>query len=192
MSSYILNRLIKDKNYDTLKIMKLKLGLDILIINIPKYMILLLISYYLNILFYTVIMCIVFGILRSTSFGVHASSSLRCLITSLTLFVGGVYLCMYISISITFYLLISILLIISYYKYAPLSSHKYAKLSTKHKNYLKHCTLLSLLFILILAFIINDNTIKNIVLLSSFYQLVSIFPITCKILKRSCINNDLH
>lgn len=46
MSEYLLNVIVKDKIYDDIKLKRMKLGLDVLIVNIPKYIILLLVSFH--------------------------------------------------------------------------------------------------------------------------------------------------
>lgn len=185
MSSYLLNLIVKDKDYEDIKLKKIKLGLDVLIINIPKYIILLSISLYLDIFIHTLIMCSVFGIIRSTSFGIHANTSMGCITSTLTLFIGGVYASTYIYISEPIYIISYFLLFILYYKFSPADTKK-------HRESLRNRTVINLTVLLIIGFIIKNPIVSNIFLIATIYQLILILPITYKILGRSYNNYDVY
>lgn len=192
MSSYLLKIIVKDKTYDDIKLKKIKLGLDILIINIPKYIILFSISFYLDIFLYTLIICSVFGTIRSTSFGIHANTSIGCLVSTVILFIGGIYASTYIYISNLVYIISYFIILILYYKFAPADTKKHPLINKKHREYLRNRTLLTLSVLLIIGFIIKNPVISNIFLIASIYQLISILPVTYNILGRSYNNYDLY
>lgn len=192
MSAYLLKLIISNKGYDNMRIKKLKLGLDVLIINLPKYIILFLLSYYLGILFYSLTMCSVFGILRSTSFGTHANSSASCLFSSLFIFIGGVYISKYIYISPQIYLVAFLLLLVFYYKFCPADTAKRPLLNKNHRKRLRNKTLFTLCILLGIGLITTNLVLRNIILIASIYELILILPITYKILGRSYNNYVLY
>lgn len=192
MSEYLLNVIVKDKIYDDIKLKRMKLGLDVLIVNIPKYIILLLVSLYLDIFVYTLIMCIVFAIIRSTSFGIHANTCIGCMLSTLTLFIGGIYASRYLYISKIIYIMTYFILLILYYRFAPADTKKHPLLNKRHRESLKNRTLVNLTVLLIIGFIIKDHIISNIFLIANVYQAILILPITYKILGRSYRNYDVY
>ena len=93
-----MNLITKNKNYSNDEIEMIKYGLEAIYLTASKLIIIFGLAYYLDILIEVFLLSIFFNIIRSNSFGLHASKSIYCLISSTTFFVGGAYLCKYITI----------------------------------------------------------------------------------------------
>lgn len=128
---------------------------------------------------FTLIIC--FNIIRSTAFGLHASKSIYCLITSLTMFVGGVYVCEYVNLSISIKVLLSCATTILIFKYAPADTKKRPLINPQKRKKYKIVSTISAGIATIIIIIFNSNAISNYLLLGLIEATILILPITYNI-----------
>ncbi len=178
-----MNLITKNKKYSNDEIEIIRYGLEALYLTITKMIIIIIIATSLNILKETILLLICYTIIRNQSFGLHATKSIYCLISSIIFFIGGAYLCKYIIIPN--YLIISIALLcnIFLFLYAPADTHKRPLINKKKRKKFKIIsTILGLIYTIIIIIFIN-NPITNFLLLGMLEAVLMILPITYKIFK---------
>ncbi|MCR3758932.1 accessory gene regulator B family protein [Clostridium felsineum] len=184
LSQDVAIKLNKHLKKEGIELVKLKFGLEVIFINIFKLIILFLVAYYCKLLKETVIMLVVFGCLRSNAFGLHAKNSIVCTLMSLLMFVLGGYLSRYLMFN-NYIVVISFCIVILFLlKYAPGDTEAHPLVGEKLRNRLKKNAVIIGVLLMVVALIVPDKEIKTCIILSGFYETISILPITYKILKR--------
>ena len=105
MKKKILNNCIKNikKNKPELneeQIEIIEYGLESIYLTITKIVVIVLLSIVLNIFKKTILMILFYNIIRLFAFGMHTKNSTACLFTSISLFIFGAFLAIYLKISI--------------------------------------------------------------------------------------------
>ena len=173
----------KNTSYNEIKIKEIEYGLNSLYITISKAIIILPIAFILNIFKEVLIYLIIFNILRLYSFGLHATKSWICLLSSALLFIGIPLMCTYLQIPLAIKLIICILGILFMFKNSPADTYKRPIVSKKRRNKFKFLsTTLTIIYSFIIIFIKN-NFISNCLLFSIIMQNCMISPIVYKIFK---------
>ena len=127
-------------NYDEIKIAELRYGLEALYLTITKMIIIFILAVFFNIVKEMLLLLIIFNILRTTGFGLHATKSYICLISSSITFIGLPLISKYIVIPIYIKLFLAIVSIYLIYKYAPADTKKRPLINKKKRNNLKIIT----------------------------------------------------
>lgn len=177
-------------NKDGIELQKLNLGVEIILINLSKFIIIIGVAYYFNLLKEVLLMIIVFSSLRKRAFGLHAKNSVVCTMTSLIVFVFGSYISYYLKFNnyviVTIFTIINILL----YKYAPADTEVHPLLNLKLRKKLKKEAMLTGTFLMLVALLIPSQAVKTMIALSAISQVISTLPITYKILNRGYKNYE--
>ena len=158
-------------------------GLESIYLTITKLVVLLLVSIILGITREFALLLIIYNVIRSTAFGMHASNSTSCLIASLTIFIGGVYVCEFLNINILVKFIICIFCLLCVYKYAPADTHKRPIVNHKKRKKFKIITLTSATVLSILVIVLNEHIISNYLLYGMFVAVLMILPAVYKIFK---------
>ncbi|WP_416390131.1 accessory gene regulator B family protein [Tepidibacter hydrothermalis] len=167
-------------------------GIEVFCMNLCKIPIIFLLAYLFNILDYSILVYILFGLIRNYTWGIHMRTSLTCLILTCVCFFGVVFLSKALILHIAIKFFISLICIYILYKYAPADTEERPCLSEKIRKSNKSKAL-TLGFIYILAsFIVYNRVISNMFLLSLFIQCLMISPITYKIFKRRYNNYEYY
>ena len=173
----------KYNDYSDDDISIIKYGLEGIYLSISKVVIIIALSIILGIFNEVIIFLLLFNIIRSTAFGLHATKSYICLISSTLIFILIPYLCLYININLYIKSLVSILCIIYIYKYAPSDTVKRPIVSRKRRFVYKFLsTIISISYGFILL-ITNDIFLSNALLFSLVVECFMISPIIYKIFK---------
>lgn len=187
MKNFVINKSVnyikKYNNYSNDEIEIIKYGLEGIYLTITKVLIIIILSIILGIFKEVIIFLLLFNIIRSTAFGLHATKSYICLISSTLIFILIPYLCLYININIYIKSLISILCILYIYKYAPSDTVKRPIVNRKRRlTYKTISTLICICYSFILLFIKN-SFLSNALLFSMILECFMISPIIYKIFK---------
>ena len=162
-------------------------GLQLLIGEIPKIFITLIIAYLLGILKFTLIMVLVLMPYRVFSGGFHLHTHIGCIIST------TLYYCCIPKISNIIYFnglakvifvicaLIFGTLIIK--KYAPADTENVPILQEKERKQKKILSYISYTLGLIVALVIKENVISNIIILGYLFQTLMITPLAYKLTK---------
>ncbi len=175
-------------NYTQDDIEKLAYGLEGIYLTITKIVIILTVSFLLNILKETVLLLLFVNIIRFTGFGFHAGKSIECLFFSSLLFLGFPFLCKYTIIPLTIQLLIASTCTILFIIYAPADTVKRPLTNRKKRILRKVGTILISIIYTSTVFFIKDQILVNILIASLMIQAIVILPITYQIFHQPYAN----
>lgn len=171
-------------NYSDCDIEKLKYGLEGIYLTITKIIIILAISFAIGILKETLIVLVLFNIIRYFGFGFHAAKSYQCLICSIFNFVCIPYIYMNSGISYWLMGIISILCIIILGIYAPADTVK-RPLPNKKKRYIrKSLTVLTAIIYSSLIFILRNDYLSYLFISATTIQAIAVNPLTYMIFRQ--------
>ena len=104
MKNFIINNSIsyikKYNNYSDTKIKEIKYGLEAIYLTFSKFIVISIIASLLGIFKEMLIFTIIYNIIRMPSFGLHATKSWICLLSSTISFIGIPYLCTMLNVNI--------------------------------------------------------------------------------------------
>ncbi len=163
-------------NYDEIKIAELRYGLEALYLTITKMIIIFILAVFFNIVKEMLLLLIIFNILRTTGFGLHATKSYICLISSSITFIGLPLISKYIVIPIYIKLFLAIVSIYLIYKYAPADTKKRPLINKKKRNNLKIITTINTIILNIIAIIIKDYYLSNLFIFGIWIEIFLISP----------------
>lgn len=188
----ITSKFNRQLNKEGLELVKMKLGLEILLINITKFLIVFITAAQLNLLKEALFMSLVFASVRRTAFGLHAKNSIVCTIVSLAMFVAGPYVCQYIKLDnyTVFGIFTGMNLIL--YKYAPADTESHPILGKKLRKKLRKETVLTGTLLMLIALIIPSQQVKALITLAVAFEVISILPIIYKLLNRRYKNYEKY
>lgn len=168
-------------NYSEDRLAELKYGLEGLYLMISKSIIIFGIAIYLGIFKELLIFTIIYNVLRAPSFGLHASKSWICLISSATIFILSTFLSVKMTIPINYKVIFGIIGILLIYKNSPADTAKRPIVSPiRRKVYKIISTAIAILFTL-LSWIIESNFLSNTFILSLLIQCVFTAPTMYKL-----------
>lgn len=193
MKKYFLNFCLKKIVTDEPSINKVELeeiqyGLEIIYSIVTKSIFIFSIAFILRIFTETLLLLIFFNILRTTGFGLHATKSWICLLSSSVIFIFLPFLSKVILIPFVFKLLLGGLAIILLYIYSPSDTLKRPIVSQKLRNKYKFITTINSILLVYFAVFIPNNTISNLLLFGIYIEVILILPITYNIFHLSYNN----
>lgn len=160
-------------------------GLQILFGEIPKIFITLAIAWILGIFKLTLISFILLMPYRSTSGGFHLHTHIGCIIATTLTYCGTAFISKYIVLSdIVKYSLILIIWIFSMIMiklYAPADTEEVPILETKVRKKKQIASYIIATISLLVAILIKDSTISNILIIGTLLQTLSITKVMYKL-----------
>ena len=186
MKKKILNHCIKIvkykyPQYDEDKLEVISYGLESIYLTFTKIIIIFILAIILNIWKEVLLLLTFYNLIRISAFGMHAKKSIHCLIISLTLFIGGVYLCRYLVIPLILKVVLSIICIVLIAKYAPADTEKRPIINKKLRQKYKIISVIISGFFAITIVLLSDKNISNYLLLGMIEATIMLLPITYKI-----------
>ena len=168
-------------DYSEERLAELKYGLLGLYLMITKSIIIFGISLYLGIFKELLIFTVIYNILRAPSFGIHASKSWICLVSSATIFILSTYLSVNIVIPINIKIIFGIIGIILIYKNSPADTAKKPIVSPKRRRIYKLISTVIAIIFAIASIVVDNNFLSNSFILSLILQNIMVAPTTYKI-----------
>ena len=176
-----MNIIKNNKKYDKIKLAEIEYGLTGLYLTFSKLIIISLVALFIGIFKETIIFLFTYNILRMPSFGIHATKSWICLISSSIIFIGIPILCMNIKLDIIIKLGIGFIGCILMLKNSPADTKKRPIVNPKRiLTYKVISTILAVCYV-ILSIIINNNFISNCLMFGLILQNILISPLTYKL-----------
>ena len=164
-------------------------GLQLLVGEIPKMLITIGIAYLLGILKLTIIMVILILPYRAFSGGFHLHTHIGCILSTNLFYCGIAKISNYIYLhsleKVIFVLCVWIFGIIIISLYAPADTENVPILRKKERKQKKILSYITFTLGLILALVINNNAVCNIIIFGYLIQTIMITPIAYKITKNS-------
>lgn len=179
--NYIMNLIKNNGNYDDEKLAVIKYGLEGLYLTISKLIIILFLACLLNILKEVIIFLLIYNVIRTTSFGLHATKSWICLLSSTIIFIGFPIICKYLYFDNYLKVILGLILILFIYKNAPADTHKRPIVNQKRRMFFKYSSTFIAIIFVFCSILINDNFISNCFIFSLFVQSFMIAPSVYKL-----------
>ena len=160
-------------------------GLQIIIGEVPKMFITLAVAYLLGVLKLTLVMVILLLPYRAVSGGFHLKTHIGCIVST-TIYYCGVakiseYIFLYNPTKLIFILSVWIFGVIMISLYAPADTENVPILRKKERKQKKILSYISFTLGLIVAAIITNNSVANILILGSLLQSIMITPVAYKL-----------
>ena len=171
----------KNKQYTQDEIDIMAYGLETIYLTVTKLVVIFLTAYVLGIFKEMILLLLTYNVIRSQAFGIHASKSIYCLISSLVMFIGGALICKYCVIPFEIMVSIAIVCNVCLLLYAPADTHKRPLVSAKKRKRFKFVSFTFGIVYTILIILFRDYSIVNYLLFGMIEAIVMILPITYKI-----------
>lgn len=160
--------------------------------NITKPPIILAIGYLLDLFWYTLYTLITFGLLRRFVGGIHAKKGITCLISTVVIILGAIYISLLYSLTIIAKVLIFLVVICIFFKYAPADTAEKPYLNRSVRQNLKRKNIFTASVYFILSIYISNPLFSNVLLHILWIESILICPITYKIMKRRYNNYEYY
>lgn len=176
-----MNIIIKNKNYNDIKLAEIKYGLEALYLTFSKLIIIGIIALILGILKELIIFLFIYNIIRATSFGLHASKSWICLISSTLTFIGLPIIMKITELNIIIKIIIGLISMIGISLFSPADTHKRPIVNKKRRKIYKVLSTITATIYIILSLIIKDTYLSNCFIFALILQNILISPLTYKL-----------
>lgn len=187
--TYLTNKIRKEMpEVDDERAEVINYGIQLIIGEIPKILLLFVVAFILKIGWLTVFAFFAILPYKKYSGGFHLKTHLGCIIGTCLFYFLTVYMSKYIVFEQAYIKYIIVLAIwifsmIMVKLYAPADTENLPILSEKERRYKKIMSYVTLTITLILAIIITNNIISNILIIGTFLQTISITKIAYKLSK---------
>ena len=186
------NNLNRHANKEGIELKKMILGMEILLHNMPKMVLMMAIAVYLSILPQTLVTWLSFIVIRRNSGGLHAGNSITCTIMTLLMFVAVPYALTEIQIGIGAFLLIFAVIGLGLYRYSPSDTAARPIIGKKKRARLKKGAVAACVFILALGLLLRNEMLYGLFTAGALYALIAVLPFTYKILGESMNNYESY
>ena len=160
-------------------------GLQLLIGEIPKTLIIIGIAWILGVLDLTILALILMLPYRTASGGVHLKTHIGCIIATSVFYIGNAILSKYLIIEKTIqYILVGVIWIPSMLiikLYAPADTEAVPILRKKERKIKKILSYITMSASLIIALLINNTVVSNILIFGTLFQTIAITRFMYKI-----------
>lgn len=170
-------------DYSKEKMEIIEYGLTSLYLTISKTIIICIIAFIIGVLKELVIFTIIYNIIRATSFGLHATKSWICLLSSTLIFITAPFLCTVIVLPIWLRITLGIIGILLIFKNSPADTEKRPIVNPKRRRIYKLLSTTIAIIFVILSFTVNDNFLCNCFIFCLIIQSFVISPFAYKLFK---------
>lgn len=168
----------KYPQYSEEKLEEIAYGLEAIYLTLTKIIAIFGIAFILGIFKETFILLLFYNILRTTFFGMHAKKSIHCYIISITLFIGGAFLCKFVYINVCVKLILSVLALIFVIMYAPADTYKRPLINKKKRIIYKVISIILTIIYIVLLTVFNTNIISNYLFWGLWAATLMIHPLS--------------
>lgn len=158
------------------EIEKINYGLMILISNSFKLFVILLIAALLGVFKLALITFFVFGILRTFAGGVHAKTSLQCLLSVMFIYFAVIYGAIYIPCTNLEKFLLFTVNIVLIMLFAPADTVEKPIIGEKHRRNLRYMALATMLILYVIS-LFSTEIVSKVIIFASFAECLTITPV---------------
>lgn len=167
-------------DYSEEKLEEIEYGLVGLYLTISKLIVIFIIAFLLGMLKEVLIFMIIYNIIRTTSFGLHATKSWICLISSTLIFITVPLLCISLTLPIWLRIIVGFICVFMVFKNSPADTEKRPIVSPKRRRTYKILsTLIAIIFVVLTTFL-TDNFLANCFIFALVVQCFMISPFIYK------------
>jgi len=170
-------------NYNDDKLAEIKYGLESIYLSISKAIVLFALTILLGIFKEMIIILLLYNLLRAFAYGLHATKSWICLVSSLIIFIGMPLLALNVVFPLFIKLIIISFCIISFFLYAPADTKKHPIIKRKKRIICKYITIFIALIYSFICLYTKNNFLSNSLLIALTIEAIFILPLTYKIFK---------
>ena len=171
---------------------KMVLGIEVLLHNVPKMILMFLVALMLGILHLVVLTWIPFACIRRYAGGLHASNSISCTVMTLLMFVAVPYFLQEVSISAIGVILLFGVICLGLWKWAPADTKAKPIVGAGKRKRLKKQAVISCMAVLAAVLLFGREEFYVFVLIGAAYALIAVLPLSYKILRRSERNYEKY
>ncbi|KAA8998808.1 accessory regulator AgrB [Paenibacillus spiritus] len=183
--------LSRGRELDRLEVLKMKLGIEMLLINLSKTTLIYAASAACHLLWQTLVLHTAYYAVRRSSFGLHANTSLGCTLSSAVLLLGLPYLAIRLPFGNFPVLLTSLICLWILARHAPADTSKFPLLGPNRRRKLRSQSLGACLAVTAAA-LLCPAPFKALLMLGAALQTLMIHPFTYQLLKRSVNNYEQY
>lgn len=176
-----MNLIQQNSSYDEIKLAEIKYGLEGVYLLITKLIIIGCLAYYLHLFKELVIFLLIYNIIRMPSFGLHATKSWICLVSSTITFICIPWLCKFMIIPTIAKVAVGIILIVLFYKNAPADTYKRPIVNPQRRLTYKFLSVIVTIILIFCSIFINNLFISNCCLMALVVQSCMISPLVYKL-----------
>lgn len=184
-----LNRYAKKEG---IELQKMILGMEILLHNIPKLILMIFLAHFAGILSQTIAAWLPFAFIRRYAAGLHAKNSITCTIATLLMFVAVPLALQDVYISQAIFLAVFAVLGIGLYKYAPADTAARPIIGKAKRARLKRQSAIACATLPILTLMLRLEAFYVYVAIGAVFAVLCVLPLTYKLLGRSVNNYEQH
>lgn len=170
-------------SYDSEKLAEIKYGLESIYILLTKTIVILTVALIMGIIKEVIIFLFFYNFVRMPSFGLHATKSWICLVSSLIIFLIFPSICKFAHLPLYVKCVIGIIDIIFMFKNAPADTYKRPIINKRRRDIYKILSVLVSIAMVLTSLFVKDDFISNALILSVFVQLFMISPLIYKLFK---------
>lgn len=148
-------------DYDEDRLDEIRYGLEATYLSITKLVVILFASFLLGIFKESIILLVLFNFLRLTGFGLHATKSWMCWVSSSITFLLVPFFCKSLVLPNYILVAISVVCLINFLLYAPADTVKRPLIHKKRRLLYKVGTVLIASLYIVLIFITKDTFLQN-------------------------------
>ena len=168
----------KNGNYTDEQLEVIAYGLEGVYLTITKMIFLFALAYIFGIVREFVLLLFFYNIIRSQAFGLHATKSIYCLISSTILFIGGALICKYVTLPFWFLVSSAIVCDGCLFLYAPADTHKRPLVNSKKRKRFRFFSVVLGLIYTILIIIYKDYFFVNYLSIGLIEGVLMILPVS--------------
>lgn len=186
----LLSIIYPDKSDDDIEI--IKYGLDVIIGNATKIIVLFTTAIFLGILKYVVFSLVSFNVIRYFASGIHARKHITCMISSLFIFIGSVYMSKYVSFGYADITVAFIVCVFLTYFYAPADTEEKPIVNKALRRELKIKSIAAVLFLYAFTMLTKGSMYADICVFTSLAACIMTTPIIYALFKRRYNNYEYY
>lgn len=172
-----------DLSYSNEKLEEIEYGLEAIYMMITKTVIIFTIAALLGVWRYLFIFFVIYTVIRMPSFGLHATKSIYCLLSSLLVFLLGMYTAIFIHIPLYIKTIVGIYCIIRMFQNAPADTEKRPIINPKRRAIYKFISTIIAIIFAFTSVLIKNNFISNSFIITLLIQVGMISPFVYKLFK---------
>lgn len=175
-----MNLITKNGHYTQDQIEIMIYGLETIYLMVTKMIVIFALAFLFDIFKEMIMLLIAYNIIRSQAFGIHASKSIYCLISSIILFIGGALICKYVFLPAWLMIGLAFICNICLLLYAPADTYKRPLVNAKKRKKFKYVSFLLGMIYTILIIVFRNYSIVNYLLFGMIEAIIMILPLTYK------------
>lgn len=172
--------------------LKVKYGLEIILINAMKFIAVYGVALLLGILWQTITVHLAYLMIRRYSFGLHATKSWVCTVVSVSMFDLIPYFAKGLLLNNWIVLGVFIFVLLNVFFFAPADTESLPLIGKDNRKKLKRKAMVCTLLLTGIALLVPIAEMKVLIMLGALYQVVSINPLVYKILNRRYHNYESY